>query len=81
MVKSLEKGSGGTVYLVKDTTYASNPEDTELKVLKVYAGISEFNFYQREYLSLNKISQKSSFPGIVKMLDAQVIVPPDAPFC
>jgi hypothetical protein len=84
VIKPLEKGSGGTVYLVKDTYCTAttavkeleNPEEIKeenlLKVLKVYEGLSEFNFFEREFITLSKISQKSlpNFPGLVQMIDA-----------
>lgn len=72
VLKSLEKGSGGTVYLVKDTSSSATPtktrttlneesseditEESPLKVLKVYIGLTEFNYFEREYISLSKIA-------------------------
>jgi len=103
VVKSLEKGSGGSVYLVNDLSLAKS-ESTRLvqqfhshssitegiyngqqldqepseniesfqKVLKIYEGAPQFEFFKRENQSLSNLSkiEGQRFPGIIKMHDA-----------
>lgn len=72
IVKALEKGSGGTVYLVKDLDCVDSPISSAvshsqvgdenqssleakrqmLKVLKIYFGEAEYNFFVNELDSL-----------------------------
>lgn len=51
------------------------------RVLKIYKGNHEYNFFLREYLSLNKLNSGEKFPGIVQLYDAQVIRRPEDALC
>lgn len=50
-------------------------------MLKIYKGNQEYNFFQREYLSLSKLNSGEKFPGIVQMYDAQIIRRPEDILC
>ena len=83
-MRQLEKGSGGTVYLVKDL-HCLNPEEfspfarqaadstPDEVVLKIFQGESEMHFFEREFLSLTVLREKSGghYPGFIRMLDSQ----------
>ena len=82
VVKALEQGSGGSVYLVRDThTQLTGSKLMQCTtsanvVLKIFEGESQQRFFHKESSSLNKVKQcfrGQTFPGIVHMIDAVVL--------
>jgi len=48
------------------------------KVLKIYEGMSQFTFFEKESLTLSTLTQfdGSRFPGIIKIHESKVIHAP-----
>ena len=70
-----EQGSGGTVYLVKDTCSVSSECYQERRVIKIFQGEDQRGFYEREHNSLTAVTKLLGgyHPGIVRLIEGDII--------
>jgi hypothetical protein len=81
------------VYLVKDIIQLvssgtkNEVEDFDAwqksarRVLKIYRGTNEYNFFTREYNALSNLNKDAKLPGIVKMYQGVALRRPSDSSC